>query len=95
MFTIQSLRSFIFVALLVSGALGTVYRTQAATLYFDNNGATTGLGSGSANWDTTTTVWATSSSPGTTAPGLWVQGSDAGFQNGATITLTLPSSTTI
>jgi fibronectin-binding autotransporter adhesin len=68
---------------------------SAATLFFDNNGTGTGLGPGSGSWDTTTAVWATSNNPGTTAPGSWVQGSDAGFQNGAAIKLTLPSSMTI
>ena len=87
-------RSFAFVGLLTWAIQGPLCQTKAATLYFDNNGATAGLSSGSASWDTTTAVWSTSNA-GTVATTTWVQGSDAGFQNGAAITLTLPSSTTI
>ncbi|MFZ4764475.1 MAG: beta strand repeat-containing protein, partial [Roseimicrobium sp.] len=69
----------------------------AATNYYDNNGATAGLGSaGSSNWDLATTVWNSSNSgTNTNTPVAWVQGSDVGFQNGAAVTLTLPSNTTI
>lgn len=49
------------------------------TLYFDNNGATSGLGSGTGTWNLTNMNWATSAAPGTAAPGAWVQGAIADF----------------
>src|SRR5690349_14816364 len=54
-------------------------RASAATLYFDNNGTSSGYGTtagGSYSWDGN--VWATATG-GTTATAAWVQGSFARF----------------
>ena len=48
------------------------------TLYWDTNGATSGLGLGDGAWDTTTANWTTSSS-GNIAPVAWTNGSIARF----------------
>src|SRR5262245_58119219 len=61
--------------------------THAATLYYDNNGATAGAGSGNATtvWNTAS-VWSTDPAGGngtTPTPGTWVASSDAVFCAGA------------
>src|SRR5436190_610482 len=57
--------------------------SPAATVYWDNNGATAGAGTTSATvvWNTAS-VWS-SSSAGTATPAVWVGGSDAIFSAGA------------
>ncbi len=69
------------IAAVVTAAM-TSGATSAATLYFDTNGATNGLGgSGSASWSTSVGAWQTTTSPGTAAPGVWIDGSDAYFHD--------------
>ena len=64
----------------------------AADQYFDSSSAS-GLTAGSATWDAgSTAAWASSSTPGTAAPGIWENGNDAFFQTGGTSTVTLSGS---
>lgn len=61
----------------------------ADPLYYDT-GTGSGLTGGAGTWDAgTTSVWATNASPGTDAPGLWTDGSDAFFQTGVANTVTI------
>src|SRR5262245_44629563 len=70
------------------GTLALASTSHAATsLWFDNNGATSGLGSGAGTWNATNTNWATTSNPGTTAPGVWSAGAIANFNANFTVTL--------
>lgn len=69
------------------GALAFAGPASAQLMFFDNNGATSGLGSGAGTWNAALANWATTSSPGTTAPGTWVAGSTANFNAGFTVHL--------
>ena len=70
-------------ALLIPGT------SPAVSLYFDTSAAN-GLNAGAATWDVgTTSVWATSPVPGTEAPGVWSNGSDAFFETGGVNTITI------
>src|SRR5689334_4357546 len=74
--------------LLALGAGLSAMSVPAAALYWDNNGATAGAGTGSATtiWNTAT-VWSTDSAGGngaTPVPAAWVANSDAVFCAGST-----------
>ena len=74
---------------LAAALIGTGAEAFAASVYFDTS-ATSGLTPGTAQWDVgTTAAWATSSSPGTTAPVVWANGNDAYFQTAGVNTVTI------
>ncbi len=81
--------SLALASLLLAGI--TIARAQT-TYYFDNNGATAGLGAGTATWDLSSLIWNSANTPtNTTPPIAWIQGSNADFRTGSgtpnTITL--------
>lgn len=72
----------------VAGAIACSTSTQAATMWWDSSNAS-GLNAGNGHWRTSGggnngLKWATSATPGTTAPGAWVNGSDAIFSASGT-----------
>jgi len=76
-FTPSSIRFLTTLAIISCGE-----HAFAANLYWDTSSAS-GITPGSGTWDAgTTSMWATSSNPGTTAPGLWTDGNGAIFNAG-------------
>lgn len=77
-------RAIAFTCLLLCGTLG-----RAAARYFDVSNASN-LTPGTATWDVgVTSAWATSATPGATAPGIWANNNEAFFQTGGTNTVTI------
>lgn len=76
-----SSRSAAFVFMAITQA------SQAAPRYWDVSNVS-GLTAGNGTWGTSS-FWATTASPGTTAPGTWTAGSDAFFQTGGSNTVAI------
>lgn len=57
-------RTALMLGIATAAALGAVEQSQAATLYWDANGATTGTG-GTGNWNTADSTWRNGSATGT------------------------------
>lgn len=75
-------------ALVIVALCGLCASAQSQTLYWDNNGATAGLGSGGGAWDAVTPNWSTSLD-GDVPTVVWADGSTARFQNTGDYTVTL------
>ncbi len=68
----------------IIAVLGLLSRAEAATQYWDTNGATAGTGTGAqaGTWDAGTTSLWTSDPAGSIATGIWTNGNEASFSAG-------------